>query len=94
MFPPRRLAGQLDAKPLAVLHSAVSVLRSEIAAWTARASKHAGPGYALVTMLLCLEDTPSFGAYVDTLVDHLHRQLKVCVYLPWRCVNFCFTLFP
>ncbi len=51
-------------------------MRSESASWTARASKHAGVGYPLVTVLLCLEDAPSFGQFVDTLVDNLHRQLK------------------
>ena len=72
----RRLAGQLDAKALAAFQAAAAQLRAEIAAWTGRASKHAGPGYALVTMLLCLEDAATFGGYVDALEDHLHRQLK------------------
>ena len=84
----RRLAGALDPKALAVLASAAAAMRGEIAAWTARASKHAGPGYALVTMLLCLEEPGSFGAYVDTLVDHLHRGLKVCC---WRSATVNLT---
>lgn len=74
----RGLAGELDPKALSVWFSTLVNMRSEIASWTARASKHAGVGYPLVTVLLCLEDAPSFGQFVDTLVDNLHRQLKVC----------------
>ncbi len=69
-------------------------MRSEIASWTARASKHAGVGYPLVTMLLCLEDTPTFLQFVDTLVDNLHRQLKVrcaCLSGEQKCCLFSWT---
>ncbi|CAL8468215.1 g7754 [Coccomyxa elongata] len=73
---PRSLADELDPKALSVWFSTVMNMRSEIASWTARASKHASVGYPLVTVLLCLEDTPTFLQFVDTLVDNLHRQLK------------------
>lgn len=75
----RSLADKVDPKVLSVWFSTVMNMRSEIASWTARASKHAGVGYPLVTVLLCLEDTPTFLQFVDTLVDNLHRQLKVCL---------------
>ena len=67
----------MDPKVLSVWYSTLVNMRSEIASWTARASKHAGVGYPLVTVLLCLEDASSFSQFVDTLVDNLHRQLKV-----------------
>lgn len=47
--------------------------------WIARQSKHAAVGYPFVTMLLCLEENISFNAYVDLQMDHLQRQLKVCI---------------
>lgn len=74
----RSLASKLDSKVLSVWFSTLVNMRSEIASWTARASKHTGVGYPLITILLCLEDTPSFAQFVDTLMDNLHRQLKVC----------------
>ena len=53
-------------------------MRTEIANWTARQSKHAAVAYPLITYLICLEETNTFTQYVDFLVDNLHRQLKVC----------------
>lgn len=52
-------------------------MRTEIANWTSRQSKHAAVAYPLITYLICLEETNTFSQYVDTLVDNLHRQLKV-----------------
>lgn len=52
-------------------------MRTEIANWTARQSKHAAVAYPLITYLICLEETNTFTQYVDTLVENLHRQLKV-----------------
>ena len=62
-------------------------MRTELANWTARQSKHAAVAYPLITYLICMEENNTFGQYVDTLVDNLHRQLKVdtcmyCLYMP------------
>ena len=53
-------------------------MRTELANWTARQSKHAAVAYPLITNLICLEENNTFSQYVDTLVDNLHRQLKAC----------------
>ena len=52
-------------------------MRTELANWTARQSKHAAVAYPLITDLICMEENNTFSQYVDTLVDNLHRQLKV-----------------
>jgi len=54
----------------------VAAVRGEVAAWTARQSKHAGVGYPLLAALVCLEDDAGFAAHADGLVDALHRQLR------------------
>ncbi|EIE19264.1 hypothetical protein COCSUDRAFT_48883 [Coccomyxa subellipsoidea C-169] len=81
---PRSLAGRLDPKVLSVWHATLVNMRSEIASWTARASKHAGVGYPLVTVLLCLEDAPSFGQFVDTLDKLLRTLILDCLSLTVR----------
>ena len=52
-------------------------MRTELANWTARQSKHAAVAYPLITYLICMEENNTFSQYVDTLLDNLHRQLKV-----------------
>lgn len=72
----RSKAADLDPKTLSVWYTTVANMRTELAAWTARQSKHAAVGYPIITILLSLEDTPSFMQFIDTLVENLHRQLK------------------
>ena len=55
-------------------------MRTELANWTARQSKHAAVAYPLITYLICMEEDNTFSQYVDTLVDNLHRQLKASNY--------------
>ena len=55
-------------------------MRTELANWTARQSKHAAVAYPLITYLICMEENNTFSQYVDTLVDNLHRQLKVSAF--------------
>ena len=55
----------------------VGRLRTELFQWTQRQSKHAAMAYPLVTYLVCLEDTSTFAGWINTLVENLHRLLKV-----------------
>ena len=64
------------APALAGWRNTVHSIRTDIVSWTARQSKHAPVAYPFITMLLCLEDDSAFSSYVDTLMDHLQRQLK------------------
>jgi len=72
----RAAAGELDPAAAAAWFAAVAAVRGEVAAWTARQSKHAGVGYPLLAALVCLEDDAGFAAHADGLVDALHRQLR------------------
>ena len=65
-----------EAPSLAMWHNTVHSMRTEVASWIAKQSKHAAVGHPFVTTLLCLEEDVSFNAYVDSQMDHLQRQLK------------------
>ena len=73
----RAIAADLDPAVLKTWFHTITTMRTEIANWTARQSKHAAVAYPLITYLICLEETNTFTQYVDTLVENLHRQLKV-----------------
>lgn len=73
---PRCIAGELEPVLLKAWFHTITTMRTELANWTARQSKHAAVAYPLITNLICLEENNTFSQYVDTLVDNLHRQLK------------------
>lgn len=77
----------MDPQLLKAWFHTITTMRTELANWTARQSKHAAVAYPLITYLICMEENNTFSQYVDTLVDNLHRQLKVdhhlhCLHLP------------
>ena len=83
----RSIAHSLDPQLLKAWFHTITTMRTELANWTARQSKHAAVAYPLITYLICMEENNTFSQYVDTLVDNLHRQLKVdhhlhCLHLP------------
>ncbi|KAL0053523.1 hypothetical protein WJX82_006983 [Trebouxia sp. C0006] len=73
---PRSVASSLDPALLKAWFHTITTMRTELANWTARQSKHAAVAYPLITYLICMEENNTFSQYVDTLVDNLHRQLK------------------
>ena len=73
----RAIADSLDPQLLKAWFHTITTMRTELANWTARQSKHAAVAYPLITYLICMEENNTFSQYVDTLVDNLHRQLKV-----------------
>ena len=73
----RSIAPHLDPVLLKAWFHTITTMRTELANWTARQSKHAAVAYPLITDLICMEENNTFSQYVDTLVDNLHRQLKV-----------------
>lgn len=73
----RPAGSKAQAGSIAAWHKQVIKMRTEIATWTSRQSKHAAVGYPLITLLTCLEADDTFAAYTETLLDTLHRQLKV-----------------
>lgn len=79
LFSCRSKGAELDPKALSVWYTTIANIRTELANWTARQSKHAAVGFPIITILLCLEDTPSFMQFIDTLMENLHRQLKACL---------------
>ncbi|KAK9829934.1 hypothetical protein WJX72_008722 [[Myrmecia] bisecta] len=73
---PRSVASNLSPEVVRGWYDLTSQLRAELAAWTAKQSKHAAVAYPLLTLLVCLEEDVLFTSHVDPLVDTLHRQLK------------------
>lgn len=76
----RSVASSLDPALLKAWFHTITTMRTELANWTARQSKHAAVAYPLITYLICMEENNTFSQYVDTLVDNLHRQLKASNY--------------
>ena len=72
----RKHSDGIEAPSLTIWHNTVHSIRTEVASWIAKQSKHAAVGHPFVTILLCLEEDVSFNAYVDAQMDHLQRQLK------------------
>ena len=79
-MPRRSVAASLDPALLKAWFHTITTMRTELANWTARQSKHAAVAYPLITYLICMEENNTFSQYVDTLVDNLHRQLKASNY--------------
>ncbi|KAL3146696.1 hypothetical protein ABBQ32_000920 [Trebouxia sp. C0010 RCD-2024] len=73
---PRAIASSLNPQLLKAWFHTITTMRTELANWTARQSKHAAVAYPLITYLICMEENNTFSQYVDTLLDNLHRQLK------------------
>ena len=73
----RSLASQLNPAALATWQQTVRALRTSVAAWLSKASKHVMVAYPLLTQLLCLEPDDAFLHGVGPLLEGLHKQLRV-----------------
>ena len=69
--------GEVEPATMRAWCGMVNKMRGDIQSWTVRQSKHASYGWPLATLLTCLLDDQGFLANIDSLVDNLHRQLKV-----------------
>ena len=73
----RALAGQLDVNSLALWYQSVAMLRSAVAGWQSKGSKHMAVTLPLQTQLLCLDSDSAFLHGINSLVDNLSKQLRV-----------------
>ena len=73
----RALAGQLDVNSLALWYQSVAMLRSAVASWQTKGSKHMVVTLPLQTQLLCLDSDSAFLHGINSLVDTLSKQLRV-----------------
>ena len=73
----RALAGQLDVNSLALWYQSVAMLRTAVASWQAKGSKHMVVTLPLQTQLLCLDSDSAFLHGINSLVDTLSKQLRV-----------------
>jgi hypothetical protein len=76
-IPFRALAGQLDVNSLALWYQSVAMLRSAVASWQSKGSKHMVVTLPLQTQLLCLDSDSAFLHGINALVDNLSKQLRV-----------------
>lgn len=74
----RALAGQLDVNSLALWYQSVALLRAAVAGWQSKGSKHMAVTLPLQTQLLCLDSDSAFLHGINSLVDNLSKQLRVC----------------
>jgi Cell morphogenesis N-terminal len=72
----RALAGQLDVNSLALWYQSVAMLRTAVASWQAKGSKHMVVTLPLQTQLLCLDSDSAFLHGINSLVDTLSKQLR------------------